>query len=95
MDQILYDYLIKVGYDDDDIKFLCRVCPGLEIISGERALANLAAVVRAGYPESDIDGLISLNPNFLLNNPADTARKLAQISDDIEVALKDNPELLD
>ena len=95
MDKILLNYLIEHGYANDDIEFLCQVCPGLKIISGERALANIAAVIDAGYPESEIDILISANPGFLLNQPKATANKLAQLDGEIEFVLKENPELLD
>ena len=93
MDKELYDYLTKIGYADYDIEFLCQICRGLNDVSAERAMANIAAVVRAGYPEDDIDGLIAMNPDFLLNDPVETAQKLAYL-DNVEEALKDNPELI-
>ncbi len=93
MDQALYDYLMKIGYADYDIDFLCGVCPGLENVSSERAFANINTVIQAGYPAEDIDGLIAMNPDFLLNDPVETTQKLAYL-DDVEEALKDNPELI-
>ncbi len=94
MDQALYDYLLKLGFEDDDIQFLCVACPGLENISAERALQNIATVVRYGYPQEDLDGLIAVNPSFLLNNPTDLEQILVRLGKDVEEKLKDNPHLI-
>lgn len=94
MDQTLYDYFVKLGFADDDIKFLCAGHPELAIISAERALTNIALVVRHGYPEDDLDSLLAMNPSFLLDNPTDLAQKLTQLGDDVEAALKADPYLL-
>ena len=94
MDQALYNYLIKLGFDEEDIKFLCTGCPGLENISADIALQNVATVVRYGYPKEDMDGLIAANPNFLLNNPTDLEKVLINLGDNVEESLKTNPYLI-
>ncbi len=94
MDQKLYDFLIQIGFEADDIQFLCAGCPGLNHISADTALQNARLVVRYGYPPEDIDGLIAVNPSFLLSNPATLEQALAQLGDDVETKLKDNPQLI-
>ena len=94
MDKELYQYLLSLNFEDDDIKFLCAICPGLEIISAERAFENIAIVISYGYPEEDIDGLISANPSFLLNVPEHLNEALAKLGEDIEEKLKNNPDLI-
>lgn len=92
MDQALYDYFLQLGFADDDIQFLCAMHPELTLISADRALANIALVVRYGYPEADLDSLLALNPSFLLDTPAALTQKLSQLGDDVEAALKADPD---
>ncbi len=94
MDEILYKYLLSLDLTVDDIKGLCDLAPGLEIISHERAFANIEAVVAAGYPEEDIDSLICVNPGFLCNETEYLAQKLSEIDGDVEEALKDDPFII-
>lgn len=79
---------------DDDIEFLRTLCPCIDYVSYERASANLALVINAGYPRVDIDTLIAVNPNFLLNDLEVTRQRLANLGDKVEELLKDNPELI-
>ena len=94
MDKKLKNYLLKLGFDDDEIEQLCNQVPGLEIIDSERAFKNIATVVAFGYPEVDIDGLIFSNPGFLCNDPDDLAKTLSSLAGDIEELLKNNPFLI-
>lgn len=94
MEQKLHDLLIKIGLLNEDIEFLRTLCPGIDYVSYERASKNLASVINAGYPQTDIDSLIAVNPNFLLNDPEVTRQKLANLDDKVEELLKDNPELI-
>ena len=94
MDQELYDFLVKLGFADEDIILLRMDCPGLDIISADRAFQNIKTVVRCGYPQEDLVGLIAANPSFLLNNPQDTQRILLALGDDVEAKLKADPQLI-
>lgn len=94
MDKNLYKYLLSLDFTDDDINTLIETVPGLEIISFERAIKNIKIVSGMGYPEEDIDFLISANPGFLCNDPEQLMHVLMQLGDDIEEKLKADPFLI-
>lgn len=94
MDKKLYNYLISLDFDDDDISELVSQVPGLEIISFERAIKNINAVVDKGYPKEDIDFLISANPGFLCNDVNYLNQILDSLGEDIEEKLKEDPFLI-
>ncbi len=94
MDKKLSAYLESLGFDDEDIENFELICPELEHVDANSALSCVKAVVDAGFPDYDIDGLIFSNPALLTNNPEQLKKKLASIKGDIETVLKENPELI-
>ena len=94
MDKLFFKYLTNLGFETSDINELVEIVPGLDIISYNRVYDNVQAVVDAGFPEIDIDGLIFANPGFLCNDPEYLRAKLVSIGGDIEEKLKDNPYII-
>ncbi len=94
MDKKLKNYLLKLGFADDEIEQLCQQAPGLEIIDSERAFKNIAIVISYGYPKVDIDSLIFSNPGFLCNAPDDLDKTLKSFDGEIEDLLKSDPFLI-
>ena len=94
MDKKLYNYLLKIGFENEDVDMLLTICPSINIVAGEKALLCLFAVIERGFPEEDIDSLISLNPGIMLYNLSDLRTKLKNIDGDIEKILKNNPFIL-
>ena len=94
MDNKLKNYLIKLGFSNDEIKRFCSQQPGLEMIAAERAFKNIATVVSFGYPKIDIDGLIFSNPGFLCNDPTELLNLLQSLNGNVEELLKADPFLI-
>ena len=94
MDKELFNYIKSFGFEDEDVEDFCSREPALEIIDCSRAKACVEAVVEAGYPRIDIDGLIFTNPGFLTNDPRDLKIKLITLGANIEEKLKEDPFLI-
>ncbi len=94
LNQALYQYLVQIGFTDEDIDLLETGYPELKTLSAKQALINVAILVQSGYPEDDIQSLIAMNPGFLLNEPSELARKVLTLGVDIEAVLKDDPSLV-
>ena len=94
MDELLFKFLKSLEFDEEDIENLCMIAPELEYVSGERAIECAKAVVDAGFPKVDIDGLIFTNPGFLANDPETIKQKLKEIEGDLEEQLKADPFLI-
>lgn len=94
MKKELYDFLISLNYEDEDIKQLEKQSPALGTLSLESAIDAINLVIEAGFPKCDIDILITLNPAFLTRDLNYLYEELYMLGDDIETKLKDNPYLI-
>ena len=96
MNKNIYEFLKELKFDDGEIETLISAAPVLEELSFEQALANMTAVVSAGYPADDISYIISLNPAFLCRNTTELQQNLTKIAEngDIEQQLKTDPYLI-
>jgi hypothetical protein len=94
MDKLLVKFLKSLDLETCDIELLVQLVPGLDFIEWARAKANIDVLVNAGYPKEDLDGIICINPGFLLYDPAELAEKLSVLGEDVETALKNDPFLI-
>lgn len=94
MEKKLYDYLMSLGIEAEDIDTLRESVPGLDIIGFERAKKNISLVEEFGYPSEDISSLIYANPGFLCNDPKVLKEKLILLGENIETKLNDDPFLI-
>ena len=97
MDNQIYNFLKMLKFSDNEIYLLLDIAPTLAEISAEEAAKNIDAVVYFGYPADDLTYLISQNPAFLCRNFNDLMEDLQKIKNefnDIEEALKQNPNLI-
>ena len=94
METNLIHILNSLDLDESDIEDILETCPGLDIVDTQRVVKNISLVIEYGYPESDINSLILINPTFLVENPVNLAKKLSLINGNIESALRNNPFLI-
>ncbi len=94
MDAELKGMFNQFGIIDDEINELVNICPGLEFVDYIKARKCVIALIKAGYPESDISSMIYVNPGFMMYEPKDLEIKLSQIDGDVEYKLKENPFLI-
>lgn len=85
---------MEIGFEEEDIQFLCEGYPELESVSYKEAFTNILIVTKAGYPVDDIEFLIAMNPTFLWEDPVLLVKKVTALGVEIEDLLKDDPSLI-
>jgi len=94
MKKSVYSFLLKVGLDDEDIRFITSSYPELDTFDERKIIGNAKLVVDAGYPANELDFLILINPGFLISNTETLKEILDELGDDVYEMLKDDPFII-
>lgn len=95
MEKDLLLYFQKLGLTNEDIRWMQRSCPGLKMVNSNKAMLCVEALIQHGYPEKDLNWLLTCNPNILMYHPQDLDEMLYQFSElELEHKLKTNPFLI-
>jgi len=94
MESALFQFLVRVGLNDDDIDFICNSFPELDNIDSEDAIENARLVVDYGFPIDELEWLILINPSFLINSPMLLEEILQKLGNNVESELKKNPFII-
>ena len=88
--QLLY----SLDFNDEEIDELISFCPKLELVDAKRVSMNISLLVEHGYPECDLRELCLVNPKILVYNNKELLQKLIDLGDNIEIKIKNNPNII-
>jgi len=94
MERAIYNFLHKIGLDDEDIKFIMSSYPELDTYPSSKILGNAKLVVDYGYPIEDLEFLVLINPGFLISNTETLEEILISLGSEVANALKTDPFII-
>ena len=94
MEKSVKKFLYQIGLDDEDIAFIVSSYPELEISPASKIIGNAKLVIDYGYPISDLEFLVLINPGFLISNTETLENILISLGSDVAYMLKNDPFII-